>query len=414
MGGDRKIVVVGGGQAGYQFVESLRDGGHHGSITMIADEKCLPYQRPPLSKAFLSGEIDVDDLYFSSLGDFLDKAINVVSGSVRSVNPAARTIQLGDDRIIDFDELVLATGARVRELPGSHGIDGILALRTLADAVLLRDRVKAADHITIIGAGFMGLEAASVLATKGISVRVLELAPRIMMRNISEPVSAVFHRRLAEKGVDIKLGLQKIVVKSQAGKLTGIETDIGEFKTDLVLSCIGVIPNDDLGVSAGVRCANGVLVDRQMQTNLSGISAIGDCARHFNPYFSDVVRLESVQNAIDQAKCLASRVLGCPTDYDAVPWFWSEQADLKLQIAGNTTVKIDGQRMLTGDLDACSFSIFAFRDGQLIGAESVNRPKDHMTARRLLKARRSIGVSELQTMIDLRALPPLHAEAPSS
>jgi 3-phenylpropionate/trans-cinnamate dioxygenase ferredoxin reductase subunit len=293
-------------------------------------------------------------------------------------------VALDDGAALPYDHLVLATGARNRtlELPGSQ-LDGVVALRTLADSLELRERLERASSVVIVGAGFIGLEVATVAAKAGRAVTVLELAQRPMTRTATAPTAAFFTRAHHEHGIDLRLATAPRAIHGSGGRVTAVEDSSGErHPADVVLIAVGVLANDELAAAAGLPVDRGILVDEELRTADPGISAIGDCARFPSPLWESPVLLESVQNAADQAHAVAARFLGDGHPYAAVPWFWSDQAGVRLQIAGRNA---DADEVVVcGEPQAGRFSALCFRAGRLCGVESVGRPGDHVAARRLL------------------------------
>ncbi|AYO83990.1 NAD(P)/FAD-dependent oxidoreductase [Methylobacterium brachiatum] len=384
------IVVAGAGQAGFQLAASLREGGFRDPITLVGDETALPYQRPPLSKAYLAGKADAEGLFLRQPGFFAEHAIAHRPG-IRAVaiDRAGRRLHLSDGQSLAYDHLVLATGARNRPLP-VPGADfpNVRQLRGLADADALRVALGEARAIVVIGAGFIGLEFAAVAAARGLSVTVVEAADRPMARAVSPEIAQFFRSAHEAMGVRFAFGAGVTAVTGRDGRATGITLADGrELPADFILIGIGVLPNRELAAEAGLPAEDGVRVDAFLATPDPAISAIGDCVRFPSPFAHGLspdgtVRIESVQNAIDQGRCLAARLNGKPAAYGALPWFWSDQGPHKLQIAG-----------LSGPGDASvvrgsgpAFSVFRFRDGALSAVESVDRAADHMIARRLLAA----------------------------
>lgn len=380
------IVIVGSGQAGVQTAFSLRDEGYEGDLTIIGEEPDAPYQRPPLSKAYLLGKLDDEGLLLKGRKLYDDYRIQLRAGvRVTAIDRAAKTVLLDDGDSLSYDHLVLATGARQRTLgvPGED-LGGVLALRTVADARALMARFSDVKRAVVVGGGFIGLEFAAVARTKGIEVMIVELALRPMGRALSAEMSRFFQERHIAWGSHFLFGTGVKAFHGEAGQLTRVElTDGVSLYAELALVGVGVIPNCELAAAAGLAIANGIVVDEQLRTSDPSISAIGDCAQHPNP-FSAVgpVRVESVQNATDQGRCVAARLMGKPRSYDAVPWFWSDQGDLKLQMAGLGTGH--DTAVVRGDPATGAFSVFCFKDSVLIGAESVNRGPDHVMARRLI------------------------------
>ena len=379
------VAIVGTGQAGFQAAASLRQDGFAGRIVLIGDEPVSPYQRPPLSKSYLAGESGLDELWLRPDSFYAKQEIELIAGeAVTAIDRAGRRLQLASGVELGWDHLVLATGARYRPLavPGAE-LDGVLPLRTLADADILRERIDQVRDIVVIGAGFIGLEFASVAIARGAAVHIIEVTHHPMGRVVSAPISRFFtvaHRRW---GAQISLGTGVSRILGSGGRVTGVETTNGRrLPADLVLICIGVIPNAELAGEAGLAVDNGIVVDECLVTVDPAILAIGDCANFPTPFAVGRVRLESVQNAVDQGRCVAAHIAGRPAPYDKVPWFWSDQGDLKLQIAGITTGH--DASVLRGNPESGHFSVFCYRAGRLIGVESVNQTADHVVARRLL------------------------------
>ena len=377
--------IVGTGQAGFQAAASLRQDGFAGRIVMIGDEPVPPYQRPPLSKSYLARESGLDELWLRPATFYTQHQIDLLEGeTVTAVDRAERRLRLVSGGQVSWDHLVLATGARFRPLavPGAE-LDGVLPLRTLADADILRERLDQAREVVVVGAGFIGLEFASVAIGRGAAVHILEVTPHPMGRVVTATTSRFFtdaHRRW---GAKISLGTGVARILGAKGRVAGVETSDGQrLPADLVLLCIGVIPNAELADEAGLAVDNGIVVDEYLTTGDPRIFAIGDCGNFPTPFAVGRVRLESVQNAVDQGRCVAAHIAGKPAVYGKVPWFWSDQGDLKLQIAGITAGH--DTSVLRGDPESGHFSVFCYRGGQLIGVESVNQTADHVVARRLL------------------------------
>ena len=398
------VAVIGAGQAGFQVAASLRDEGFAGRIVLIGDEPALPYQRPPLSKSYLAGQTGVDDLWLRPVEFYAKQQVDLIYGdAVTSIDRQARRLELASGGAIAWDHLVLATGARCRPLPvpGAE-LDGVLDLRTLADADALRQRLDGHEAV-VIGAGFIGLEFASVAIAQGVGVHIVELTRQPMGRVVSAPISRYFTEAHIGWGAAMSLGIGVARVLGSGGRVAAVETTTGRrLPASLVLVCIGVIPNAELAREAGLATDNGIVVDRYLATEDPAISAIGDCANFPTPFASGRVRLESVQNAVDQARCVAARIAGRREPYERVPWFWSDQRDLKLQIAGITTGH--DRAVIRGDPATGHFSVFCFSGDRLIGVESVNRPADHAVARRLLAAEPRLSLEQAaDEAYDLRA-----------
>jgi len=388
------IVIVGGGHAGFQLAAELRQSGCEERISLINNEPHLPYQRPPLSKEFLKGGGDSRDVIFRSEAFFKDHRIELVSDHVAAVDCTARRISLQKGGSLKYSHLVLATGARNRslEMPNADH-ENVRYLRSLADSEAIRQRLDWAKQVVVIGAGFIGLEFATTAAAKGLEVNIVELAPRIMARAVSPEVSTHFQARHEAAGCRIHCARSVFAIEALNGRLQCVVLDDGrKLAADLVIVGIGVVPNVELAMALGQSSREGILVNQYLSTVDPSISAIGDCALFACGQRKAAVRIESVSNATDQAKCLAARLIGHVRPFDTVPWFWSDQGGAKLQIAG--LIEGSDERVVRGDPDEDSFSVFCYRDGALLGVETVNRAGDHMAARRLLAAGATIHPDE--------------------
>jgi len=400
------IVVIGTGQAGFQVAASLRDGGFTGRVRLIGDEAGLPYQRPPLSKAYLAGKSDRISLNLRAEAFFSQAAIEVLSGhTVTSIDRERKVVHLADSDLVPYGHLVLATGARNRPLPvPGADLDGVLQLRSASDADAIRERLPDLKKLVIVGAGFIGLEIAATASARGIEVTVLEATARPMSRALSEVMSDFFRKIHETAGVHFVFGTTVNQINGDSGHVTSVETADGrQFPADAVIVGVGVIPNVELAAKSGLVIDNGIVVDEQLVTADPSVSAIGDCAAFPQP-FADGQRgrVESVQNAVDQARCVAARLVGNPRPYRAVPWFWSDQGPYKLQIAGMSTPH--DLSVVRGEVASGAFSVFCFRNGKLTGVESVNKPADHMVARKLITASTPLSAAEAaNTGFDLKA-----------
>jgi 3-phenylpropionate/trans-cinnamate dioxygenase ferredoxin reductase component len=383
------VVIVGAGQAGFQTAASLRMAGYEESITLIGGEPGLPYQRPPLSKAFMLGKQEIESAALRPLAFYEKQRIELVTGvMVTRIDGMERAAQLSSGRTLSFDALVLAVGARNRMLPvrGAE-LDGVCYLRSDSEAVEIRQRIESARDVVVIGGGFIGLELAAAARTLGKPVRVLEVQPRLMGRVMPATLSDFYRDVHRREGVEISLGVTISRIVGYEGKVSEIVLDDGAIcPADVVLVGIGVTPNVELAIEAGLNVSNGIVADERLQTNAPGIYAIGDCVDHPNPFADPAgggrVRLESVQNAVDQAKCVADAIVGRSAIYRAVPWFWTDQFDAKLQMAGLSAGC--QQTVSRGEPEGGKFSLFYFRYGRLAAVDSVNRPADHMIARKLI------------------------------
>ena len=391
MTSQQPVLIVGAGHAGFQLAASLRQSGFQEAIELVNDEPLPPYQRPPLSKAYLKGAGGIETVLFRPEKFYVDQRITLIDAHVAAIDRAGRTVRFASGSSRQYGHLVLATGARNRllDIPNAN-LDGVMYLRSFAESEALRTRLAAGQRAVVVGAGFIGLEFAATARARGLEVDVLELAPRVMARAVTPGISAYFERRHREAGIRLHFGVGATEIEGADGRVTGVSlTDGTRLAADLVVVGVGVLPNVELAAEAGLPVASGIIVDRQLRTADPDISAIGDCALYQSARFGMPLRLESVQNAADHARCVAARLTGKPEDYDGVPWFWSDQGSDKLQLAGLT----DGfdHAALRGDPAQGAFSAFCYKDGRLIGVESVNRAGDHVFARRLLGANKSIA-----------------------
>jgi 3-phenylpropionate/trans-cinnamate dioxygenase ferredoxin reductase subunit len=383
-----QVVIVGAGQAGFQVAASLREGGFGGRILLLGEEPGLPYQRPPLSKAYLTGAMSADGLLLRRERFYAEQRIELrPSTRVAAIDRTTARVELADGARLAYDHLVLATGARDRPLPvPGADLQGVMRLRRRDEADALRPRMAEARQIVVIGAGFIGLEFAAVARQTGAAVHLIEMAGRPLSRSVSAEVSAFFHAAHAGWGSSILLGTALARLVGQDGRVRAVETADGlTLPADLVLVGIGVRPATELAEAAGLAIADGIRVDETLRTADPLISAIGDCAAYPSPFADGgLVRLESVQNAVDQGRCVAARLAGHARAYRSVPWFWSDQGNLRLQIVGLTGGH--DTSVVRGTPASGSFSVFCFKADHLLGIESVNRPGDHMAGRRLLAA----------------------------
>lgn len=385
------IVIVGNGQAGIQLVDSLRTEGYPGRITVIGEEAYFPYQRPPLSKDYMSEAKNPLPLPLRTERFFTENDVDCRLGvRVTAVDRRHSTVTLDGGTLVGYSKLVLATGAANRELtvPGT-GLDGIHGLRTLSDAEAVHHRLAAAHSLVVIGAGFIGLEFAAAARQRGLDVTVLEYADRPMGRALSPAMSGYFAGAHERMGVKLRFGEGIAAFEGRDARVSAAVSTAGRiYPADLVLVGIGVAPRTELAVAAGLPVDNGIAVDAALRTPDPDVFALGDCASYPSRHAGSRTRLESVQNATDQARHLAQSILGSSEGYVGLPRFWSQQGPHKLQIAG-LSLNAD-ETVLRGDPAAGKFSIFCYRNGELAAVESVNHPADHMAARRLLGRGRSI------------------------
>jgi 3-phenylpropionate/trans-cinnamate dioxygenase ferredoxin reductase subunit len=398
------VLIVGAGHAGFQIAASLRQHGFGERICLFNDEAHLPYQRPPLSKAYLKGAGAPDSLMFRPDKFYRDQAIELIADRAVSIDRAARKLLLASGSMLDYGHLVLATGARNRllDIPNAN-LEDVRYLRTLDESEALRQRIGSGERVVVIGAGFIGLEFAATARAKGLEVDVVELGARVMARAVTAEISDFFQARHTAAGIRIYLGVQATGIEGDGARVTGVSLSDGRhLPADLVVVGVGVLPNVELAREAGLPVASGIIVDEQLLTADPNISAIGDCALFESPRFGGSLRLESVQNATDQARCVAARLTGDAKTYDGLPWFWSDQGDDKLQIAGLTTGY--DEVVVRGDRAQRSFSAFCYRSGRLVGIESINRASDHVFGRKILGLNRSIEPAQAADLsFDLKA-----------
>lgn len=390
-------VVVGASHAAAQFVISLRQGGWEGRIVMVGDEPELPYHRPPLSKDFLSGDKSLDDILLRPASVYEKANVDLKLGvKITSIDRNEKTVTADNGERINYSKLVLATGARVRELPvPGADLDNVFYLRDAKDVCAIKSNVAAGKSAVIIGGGYIGLETASSLRKRGMNVTVLEAMPRILQR-VTAPDLSMFYKRVhMEEGVKIleSVGASEIQ-KTETGLrvLTGGEQNLD---ADMVIIGIGVIPNTELAEDAGLNVGNGIKVDEFSCTNDPDIYAIGDVTWHFNAICDRHIRLESVPNATEQAKTAALAINGNPKPYNSLPWFWSDQFDLKLQIAGLS--EGHDSVVIRGDIHGSrSFAAFYFKGDQLLAVDAVNRPREFMMTRQVLTKGQSLDKAILK------------------
>ena len=384
------MVIIGAGQAGVQISESLRAGGYTGEINLLGDEPYPPYHRPPLSKAWLSGEIDAAQLTMRAPEALARKNITLRAGvKVSAIDTVAHTVVLADGSTLGYDGLALATGALPRKLslPGADA-QGVLALRTRDDASTIEHHLQMCAGknlpVVVIGGGFIGLEVAATARKRGLEVTVLEAAPRLLGRVLAPVLSDWYAQLHTGHGVSIVFNAQVSGIRSEDGLVTGVVADGKTFPAGLVVVGIGVTANDEVARAAGIACDRGIIVDACARTSVPGIVAAGDCtARKLDD--GSLLRLESVQNATEQGRSGAAALLGQERPFVATPWFWSDQYDSKLQMAGLSAGADNWS--VRGILASGSFSVFHYRGDRLVAVDSVNDGKIHLLARKLLDAK---------------------------
>ncbi len=409
---DETCIIIGAGHAGSQGAVSLRQEGYAGRIVLINDEPDIPYHKPPLSKSWLKSP-EHSALVLRPESTYRDSNIEMLFGHrVTAVSPAGRTVTLDDGRVLPWTHLVFATGARARipDVPGV-GLDGVVTLRRMEDARRIAALMPDVRDVVIIGGGFIGLEMAHTALALGKNTTVIEAAPRVLARSVSAEVSAHVEARSRAAGIAVFTGTGLAAIEGGSGHVTGVRTADGRvLPADMVVIGTGAVPNVELAEAAGLAVDNGIVVDEHMRTSAPEVYAIGDCVAYDHFHAGRRVRLESVQNATDQAKHVARAIVGRAAPYREVAWFWSDQGDMKLQTAG---LSFDADRhVLAGKPEENAFSVFHFAGDRLVAVDSINRPADHMIARRLLAA--GISPTEADIAAGQARLKELLAAAPKS
>ncbi|MFN5759532.1 MAG: NAD(P)/FAD-dependent oxidoreductase [Sphingomonadaceae bacterium] len=391
------IIIVGAGHGGAQAAVSLRQLGFEGSILMIGREPEMPYERPPLSKEYLARDKEFERLYIRPAQFWVDKSVDLLlNREVVAVDPAAKSVTLSDGHHIGYGDLIWATGGDPRQLscPGAD-FDGVHGVRTRADADAIMSEMPDVTDVVVIGGGYIGLEAAAVLTKFGKNVTLLEALDRVLARVAGPDLSAFYEAEHRAHGVDLRTQVQVGELVGAGNKVTGVKLADGQvLPAQMLIVGIGIIPAVAPLIAAGAEGGNGVAVNAQCQTSLPHIYAIGDCAAHSNGFADGaVIRLESVQNANDQAKVAAQAILGTPQPYGATPWFWSNQYDLKLQTVGLSTGH--DASVTRGNPADRSFSVLYLKDGAVIAIDCVNAVKDYAQGRKLVEQRAKIAPETL-------------------
>jgi len=385
------IVIIGGGHAAAQLCASLVEAGQGARVHLVCEEQALPYHRPPLSKTFLKSAEEALQLHRAESW-YGEAGITMHLGDPAvAVDREARTVTLRSGKVLGWERLVFATGTRARQLPQLAGLDNVALLRAADEAARLRTLLGTARHVTVLGGGFIGLEVAATALALGKSVLVLESAPRLMGRAVSPALSAHVLATHRAAGMDVRTGVRAGAMRTEGSRLAAIEIEGEALPVDLLLLGIGAVPETALAQAAGLECADGIVVDGFMRTSDPAVFAIGDCTRFPDRRSGGSLRLESVQNANEQARTAAATLAGAPRSHDAVPWFWSDQGGMRLQMAG--LVPAEGTpgalTVRRPGANAASLSWLHYVDGELRCVESVNAPVDHMMSRKLLEAGRS-------------------------
>ena len=395
----RRIIIIGAGQAGGETAQRLRQGGFDGEITLLGEEPAAPYQRPPLSKAYLKGELDIDRLMLRPASVYAEERVALLT-KTRAVwiDRANRKVRVEGGRELPYDALVLATGAKPRKLPlVGADLDGVFLFRTATDVDRVREKFVSGANLIVIGAGYIGLEVAAVARQLGLNVTVVETAVRPLARVTSPEVAGFFLDEHTRQGVRFVLGGQPALIKG-SDRLTGVAlTDGAELPADLVIAGIGVTPDVALAEQCGLTVSNGIVTDRHYRTSDPSIFAIGDCAaRPMVHYEGRIARLESVHNAVEGAKIVAATLTGGKEHTEEAPWFWSDQYDLKLQIAG----LFHGYDRIAfrGVMADRAFAAFYYKGDKLIAVDAVNRPAEYLGAKMLIQTNRTLPPSVIEDM----------------
>lgn len=380
----KHLVIAGGGQAATQAAQSARQAGYDGKISLIAEEAYQPYQRPPLSKSFLSGDLAREKLFLKPAQFYESREIEIRQGvRLNAFDPVKKTAALSSGEQISYSELLLATGSSPVHLilPGSD-LAGIHYLRSISDVESIKNEFKQGKRLLVIGAGYIGLEVAAVAIRCGLAVTVLEAESHAMSRSVCPEVAGFFVDYHRQAGVELRFNARLTELTGKSKVDTAI-TETGErFECDLVIIAVGIRPRIELAESAGLAIDNGVAVDPEGRTSAPAVFAAGDCTSHPHPWVGQRVRLESVQNAIEQGKAAAATICGDPRGFEAIPWFWSDQYDLKLQIAGLSTGY--DATVTRGNPGDGGFSVYYLKNERVIAVDSINDPRSFITAKQRL------------------------------
>ena len=397
------LLIIGAGQSAIQCISTLKKEGYSGSITLVGEEEHLPYQRPPLSKGFLEDSLNKERLYFKKLEFFTENKVQLYLGlSAEKLEINNQKVYLSDNSVLEFDKLVFATGSRVRllDFPGSE-LKSIFYLRDLDDAEAIKKDLETSENLVIIGAGYIGLEAAAIAAKKNKKVTIIEMADRVMNRTVDPQISEYYLNLHESYGVKFHFNTSLETINEVSNSLEVVCSDGTEVKADSVLIGAGVVPNIELAEEAGINCDNGIIVNEFGQTNFKNIYACGDCTNHPNKILNKNLRLESVHNAMEQAKTVASSLMNNPMEYNQVPWFWSDQYDHKLQIVG-----LSGDHdvvTMRGNTNDAKFMLFYTKDEELIAVDAINNPKEFLISRKLVANKVKIKpkvISDLNTNLN--------------
>ena len=398
------VVIIGAGHAGGMTAISLRQRKYQGSITLIGEENLLPYQRPALSKGFLAGDIEEKRLYLKSQDYFDKNNISIIRNcEVVAIDRNNKIVLLKNQKQLGYEKLIIATGSIVNKLKTSSRVTDLYYLRTIGDSLKIREKLRNKNKITIIGAGYIGLEIASIAIKKNLEVNVVELENRVMGRVVSSEVSDFFQKKHQSEGIKFKFNTSITDIEDQGKQKKIICSDGSCFSTDVVVVGVGITPNIELAKSSGLTCDNGILVDENGQTSDPHIFAVGDCSNHPNNIFKQRLRLESVQNAVEQAKSIAASIAGSVKPYQEVPWFWSDQYNIKLQIAGIS--QDHDHRVIRGFPEEEKFAVFYQKEKRLIAVDAINSPKEFMVGKKWIAMQAKVPFDLIPNMdVDLKII----------
>ena len=391
----QRVVIIGAGQAGGQTAYSLRQAGFAGTITLVGDEPAPPYQRPPLSKAYFKGEMEAERLFLKPREYYAEHQVDLVTGkAATAIDLAGKQVTLDDGTALSWDKLLIATGARPRRLAvEGHELRNIAELRTLADVDHLKKIAIPGARLVVVGAGYIGLEAAAVGVQLGLKVTVLEAMPQVLSRVAGPEIGAFYTHIHRAAGTDVRLGA-RLEAFEGLGQVTGVRIHGGEIiPADLVLVGVGVLPNIELALEAGLVCGNGIVVDADMRTSHPDVFAAGDIAWRPLAHYGREGRLESVHNAIEGGKIVAAAIMGAPAPALDVPWFWSDQFDLKLQTAGLWTGA--DETLVRGDPQSRAFAVFYLKEGRVIAVDAVNSAPEFIVGKKLVASQARVAPGEL-------------------
>jgi 3-phenylpropionate/trans-cinnamate dioxygenase ferredoxin reductase subunit len=391
----KRVVIAGAGHASGQMVASLRQHGFEGQVVLVGDEPYLPYQRPPLSKKYLAGELATERLYVKPPSFYDEAGVELrLETRVTAIDRDASRLSVEDGDDLAYDTLVLALGSRSRRLHvEGNDLDRVHYLRSIADVDAIREDLEPGRHLVIVGAGYIGLEVAAVARQAGLDVTVVEIADRVMSRVVSPEISDFYQIEHANQGVRLRLSTGVSAFKGKKRVKSVVTSEGEEIRADLVVVGAGIVPNTELASAAGLRVDNGIVVDDHCRTTDPSIFAVGDCTLHPNAIYDRMLRLESVHNALEQAKTAAANICGKDATYRQVPWFWSDQYDLKLQIAGLSEGYDDV--VIRGNPADRSFSCVYLRENRLVAVDAINAPRDFMQAKALIADRVPMKVEQL-------------------